>query len=505
MTSLTDTAPRSLTQHRLVLCIAVLLALTAVRLIALAWSQVDLFFDESQYWAWSRELAFGYFSKPPLLAWVIAGAEAVCGSTEACIRAPAPVFYLATSLVSYAIARALYDETTAFWAALLLAFGTGVAFSSRIISTDVPLLFFWAVALLSYVKLLQAGDWRWGVLLGVSFGLGMLAKYAMVYFVLGIAAAALIDRDARALLRSPSLWLAVAIGVALILPNVIWNAQNGFVTLTHTGHNIQGGGAAFNPMLGLEFVASQFAVFGPVTFSVLLIVLVRVTKPDISRADRLMLCFAIPTLALVTATAFVTRANGNWAAAAFISANVLAAAVLVRHAAWRWIAVSIAIGVAVQVALIAGDANARRMSIPWLAKPDVYARTMGWRSLGEEVEQRARASGARTIAAEQRDTVASLIYYQRDSGRVVLSWPTAAVANHHFDLTRRLTAAAPDPVLFVSGCPSTERLARQYRSVESLGPMQARSGPATSRGYFAFRLSGALTEIGPLGPCSPNP
>ncbi len=72
----------------------------------------------------------------------------------------------------------------------------------------------------------------------------MLAKYAMIYFVLGIAAAALIDRDARALLRSPALWLAAAIGVALILPNAIWNAQNGFVTLTHVGHNIQGEGAA---------------------------------------------------------------------------------------------------------------------------------------------------------------------------------------------------------------------------------------------------------------------
>ena len=77
----------------------------------------------------------------------------------------------------------------------------------------------------------------------------------------------------------------------------------------------------FNPLRGLEFVASQFAVFGPVIFSVLLIVCVRMFKPDISRADRLMLCFAIPTLALVTVTAFVTRANANWAAPAFISAN----------------------------------------------------------------------------------------------------------------------------------------------------------------------------------------
>ena len=58
------------------------------------------------------------------------------------------------------------------------------------------------------MKLLQGGGWSWGVLLGVSFGLGMLAKYAMIYFVLGVAGAALIDRDARALLRSPALWLA---------------------------------------------------------------------------------------------------------------------------------------------------------------------------------------------------------------------------------------------------------------------------------------------------------
>ena len=500
MTSLADTAPRSLTERRFAVCLLILVALTVVRLIGLTYSEVDLFFDESQYWAWSRELAFGYFSKPPLLAWVIAGAEAICGSAEACIRAPSPVLYLGSCLVSYAIAKALYDEATAFWAALLFAFTAGVAFSSRIISTDVPMLFFWALALLAYVKLLQGGDWRWGVVLGVSFGLGMLAKYAMIYFLLGIAAAAVIDRDARALLRSRALWLAAAIAVALILPNAIWNAQNGFVTLTHVGHNIQGEGAAFNPLRGLEFVASQFAVFGPVTFSVLLIVCVRMLKPDIGRADRLMLCFALPTLALVTVTAFVTRANANWAAAAFISANILVAAVLVRYAAWRWIALSIAIGVAAQIALIAADANARRLSIPWLAKPDVYARTMGWRTLGEEVDKLARASGARTIAAQQRDVVASLLYYVRDTGRPVLSWPASTIPNHHFDLTRRLTAAAPGPVLFISSCGSAEPFLKHYRSVESLGRLEAHTGPTSSRGYFAFKLAGPAGVSGDISP-----
>jgi hypothetical protein len=214
-----------------------------------------------------------------------------------------------------------------------------------------------------------------------------------------------------------------------------------------------------------------------------------------------MLCFAIPTLALVTVTAFVTRANANWAAPAFISANVLAAAVLVRHAAWRWIAFSIALGVVAQIALLIGDANARRLSIPWLSKPDIYARTMGWRTLGDEVEKLARATGARTIAAQQRDVVASLLYYQRDTGRPVLSWPTSAVPNHQFDITRRLTAAAPDPVLYISWCRSPEAFTRHYRSVEPAGRLEARTGPTTSRSYFAFKLSGPLGEIGPLSGC----
>jgi hypothetical protein len=86
-----------------------------------------------------------------------------------------------------------------------------------------------------------------------------------------------------------------------------------------------------------------------------------------------------------------------------------------------------------------------------------------------------------------------------------LSWPAGEVANHHFDLTRRLTAAAPDPVLFVSPCKATERLARQYRNVEPLGMLRARSGPNTLRVYHAFKLSGALAEIGPIAPCAPTP
>src|SRR5262245_38221051 len=263
MTALSETTSRPWSVPSLRLAVVIIGALTVVRLIGLKFSVVDLFFDEAQYWAWSRELAFGYFSKPPLLAWAIAAAEHLCGSSEACIRSPAPILYLGTSLVVYAVARHLYDAQVAFFAALSTALATGVVFSAQIISTDVPLLFFWALALLAYVKLLTKVEWRWALVLGLAIGLGLLAKYAMIYFVAGIALAAWLDPDARRLLRTRELWLAALIAAVIVLPNILWNLNNGLATFRHTGDNIQGSGLAFDPWSGFEFFAAQFAVFGP--------------------------------------------------------------------------------------------------------------------------------------------------------------------------------------------------------------------------------------------------
>ena len=166
---MTAAANIALKEHRrtsLALLLPILLGLTFVRLIGLRFSVVDLFYDEAQYWAWSRDLAFGYSSKPPFLAWIIAVAETVCGSSEACIRAPAPVLYFGTCLATYGVAKVLYDERTAFWAALLVVLAPGAIFSARIISTDVPLMFCWALALLFYLKLLGTSRLGWGIMFG---------------------------------------------------------------------------------------------------------------------------------------------------------------------------------------------------------------------------------------------------------------------------------------------------------------------------------------------------
>jgi 4-amino-4-deoxy-L-arabinose transferase-like glycosyltransferase len=460
-------------------------------------SNVDLFIDESQYWSWSRELAFGYFSKPPLLAWLIAAAEHVCGSSEACIRAPSPLMSLVSSLFAYGIGRSFYDGWTGFWAAMLTALGTGSVFSARIVSTDTPLVMFWAVALLAYVRVLQGAGYGWAIVLGLAIGAGLLAKYAMIYFLPGMLLAAAFDKEARALPTKPELWLAFGVAVITVSPNILWNVANGFLTLRHAGGNVIGEQIEPSVTRPLEFLAAQFAVFGPVVFGVAIAAIVMPVALRLRTHDRILLAFALPPLVVVIATAIVVHAYANWAAASFISLAVLAAAILTRHKLAILLWASLALGVIFQIVLIGGDAFATHVRLPFGNPPNPYYRTLGWKAYGRTVGELARKLGISTIAGDLRADVASLLYYWRDQPEQILAWPTADLPN--FELTRGLTATSPQPVLFVSQCPIAGRLEKYYAKVTPLGVFIP--DDPIPRGFAAFRLEEPRGPIAPLAPC----
>ena len=472
-----------------------LILLTVLRLVGLKFSVVDLFIDEAQYWSWSQELALGYFSKPPLLAWILAATERICGDAEWCVRAPAPILYFGTSLCAYAIGRTCYDETIGCWAALLVGLGTGVVFSARIISTDVPLLLFWALALLAYAKLLARSGVGWAIVLGVAIGLGLLSKYSMTYFLLGMLLAAVLSMRARQFLRRPACWLALTIAVLVVLPNVLWNISNGLITFRQTGDLVLDEEVKLSLTRPLEFVAAQFAVFGPIVFGVYLLAVARLrSSPD---PDRLMVAFGLPPLVFVGALAIFVHVYANWAGASFISAAVVTAAILSRGNRTAWLVASVAVGAVVQVALVWGDAIADRVSVPFISNP--YYRTLGWSAYGSTAGRLAQRLGASSIVSDNRGDVAALLYYWRDHPERILSWRTTALP--HFDMTRGLSADTPGPILFVTGCPDSARIRPFYADIEPLGQSLFPAGRNGVRGFFAFKLAGNLRPIGPLAPC----
>jgi len=142
-----------------------------------------------------------------MIAWVIRAASAVCGDGEVCIRASSPVLYTLASLMIYLSGRALFDTRVGFWSATVFATVPGVSYSSLLITTDVPLILFWTIALYAWIMLVKRQSMGFAILLGVAVGLGLLAKQAMIYVVLcSVAMRRYRARRAKRLKAAAPLW-----------------------------------------------------------------------------------------------------------------------------------------------------------------------------------------------------------------------------------------------------------------------------------------------------------
>src|SRR5215472_10311570 len=200
-----------------------ILAVTVFRLMWLAREPYPLYGDEAQYWTWAQALDWGYYSKPPVIAWLIAITTALVGDNEFGVRIAAPVCHAVIALSIGALGKRLFDVRTGAWSGALYASLPAVSVSCMLMSTDVPLLLFWTWGVVSLERALRPGGQRWWMLVGLCLGLGLLSKYSMAFFVVSAGLYFALSRDRRAVLRTRWPWLALALGLALYAPNLIWN------------------------------------------------------------------------------------------------------------------------------------------------------------------------------------------------------------------------------------------------------------------------------------------
>jgi 4-amino-4-deoxy-L-arabinose transferase-like glycosyltransferase len=475
----------------------VLAALTLLRLAYLTVYPFDLHPDEAQYWVWAQDLALGYYSKPPMVAWLIGATTVVCGDGEACVRAGAPVLHFFTALAVYGTGQRLFDRRVGFWAALLYATLPGVAFSSVVVSTDLPLLLFWAVALYAYVRALQEEAWRWWLLLGVAVGLGMLGKYAMIFFVLSIAVHVALGRGRLAGWRWRGAALAALAAIAIYAPNVLWNADNSFVSYAHTSDNANLGGDLFRIDAFLEFFGAQFGVFGPVLFAALLVVLARWRGWFADARLRLLVAFTLPTLAIMLAQGFLSRANANWAAPAYIAASILVAAWALRAnpALWRGRALTVSGSVVAHAGLIAlfllfiAATYGRPDALPGNADP--FKRVRGWAELGVAIAHvRANEMPDAPLLIDERKLMAETLYYVKPHPVAAYKWKPGLRIHDHFDLTRAYGIGAPDKLLYVTERTDASEITARFDRAELAAEVRTPIGVGRERVVRLYELEG---------------
>src|SRR4051812_4036296 len=81
---------------------------------------IDLSGDEAQYWDWSRALDWSYYSKGPLVAYIIRASCAVFGDVTWAVRLPALVLAVGTSCLTYWLTRRLFGSDRLALGAVLL-------------------------------------------------------------------------------------------------------------------------------------------------------------------------------------------------------------------------------------------------------------------------------------------------------------------------------------------------------------------------------------------------
>jgi len=280
--------------------------------------------DEAYYFAWARHPALSYLDHPPFVAWLMTAALPFW-KTALTVRWPG-VFLSHLGFVPWfgILDRLAFSKRAQKYWLLAILFGPLTGLGSFIITPDIPLMFFWSIALWALLWTMEQPSFERWSMLGAALGLGLLSKYMMVLFF--PAALIWMFWDGRlGELKKVGPWFALVLCGLLFFPVIYWNYLNHFASfLFQTKHGLTA--EDFKWRWPIEFMGSQLGLINP--FMLVTGVWTLSQKPwRKSPKYKFLVVFAMLPFIFFVLTSFRARAEANWAVCAFPS--FLALAVLV--------------------------------------------------------------------------------------------------------------------------------------------------------------------------------
>ena len=472
------------------------------RLVYAALVPLDLISDEAYYWDWSRQLDWGYYSKPPMVAWLIALSTSVFGSTALAVRLPAVLLGTLGLAWMYLLAARLYGRRAGFWAALLTAATPGNAALALLMTIDAPFLFCWCGTLYCFWRFLDGGRAQvfWLAAATLLTGLGLLSKQTMIaFFPLAFVFLALSPTD-RGRLRAPGIWVWAVGSLLFLLPVLFWNMQHDWITAQHTSEHFTSPAAGMARRLARfgEFLGGVFGGGTPVTMFLYAAVLA-LTALGFRRVDRrarYLFCFSGLPMAGVLGLALVQRVHPNWPAG-FVPAG------LVLVCGW-------ALGQVGGIRpLSAGALGLRRAAVVGAAcvlvayllpfglglegsRMDPAVRLRGWEALGKKVDPHWRglppSQEAFLISTLGRTEASELAFYLPAQPRAYVWNPTGRIMSQ-YDIWGGPPGNTGATSLIVTspGEPPPRDLAAAFQSLEEVGLVHVPIGNGRSHRYQLWR------------------
>ncbi|WP_337270573.1 ArnT family glycosyltransferase [Oryzifoliimicrobium ureilyticus] len=464
----------------------IILALTVFRVACLFFDRTNLFVDEAQYWLWSQHLDFGYYSKPPMIAWVLWLSTSLSGSNDIFwLRLPGPILHAATAILLMRASQSFVSSRNQGWVGVTYITLPGVAFSSVFFSTDVVLLFFVALALFAYLRLTLRPSLGGAVGFGAAVGLAFLSKYALLFLLPGGATAPYLIPRARIAIRD--FLVAVVTAALTVSPNLIWNALHSNATIRHTQNIAHWGDFKIRVADGLTFFAAQFAVVGPLVFVALLWALVRLMRNKSQEDEKLLLLLSVPVVFLITLQALLGGAYANWAVTAYVAGTILA--VIVFERLWPQ-GLRISFGINGAICLVFPFLTIFPQSLTLPNGRQIMQRYLGRAEISHHVAYLARQTGLNVIVTDSRDLNADFFYTLRSEPFRFYAPRPKAFPENYYEQEFPLPASVANEVLFVTTRPFACQ-ADKASLVETWSPA---NGAYRGKAIYAYRASPSCLE-----------
>ncbi len=293
-----------------------LLAVMVLRGSFLAINGFDLIGDEAYYWDWSRQPDWCYFSKPPMVAWIIGSFTWLLGDHTFTVRLPA--LLLGTLFLGYfhATARAFYGARAAALA-LLIVLATPInALANFLMTIDPPLYCFWMMSVYYLRRAVfdnRPRAWLWA---GLANAAALLSKQSALIIPLMLLIFLLADGQRRYLLKSQFGFYLLPIAIAAV-PILWWNQQHDWVMFGHSKSHF-GNHDPVDVIKHLQW-ARDFLLYQVLLVSPVMCVLVLISSVQsalgfrqLSAEQRFLWLMGPAVLLGVLLLSLLQKAQGNW-------------------------------------------------------------------------------------------------------------------------------------------------------------------------------------------------
>jgi len=219
--------------------------------------------DEAYYWAYSRELDWGYFDHPPMIALMIRIGSALLPG-ELGVRFMTVLLSTVGIWVLWLLAGKPSVRSDLNTLLLLFAAMPMLQVYAFVATPDSPLLFFALLFFFVYDRFVRHETWSNALLLGAVMAAMLYSKYH------GILVIGFMVLSNLRLLRQPRFYAAALFGVLLFIPHLYWQYSNEFPSLRY---HLLGRNEPFQGKDLYYYLLNQLVIFNPFIIYLLVIAL----------------------------------------------------------------------------------------------------------------------------------------------------------------------------------------------------------------------------------------